>query len=427
MTLRFGKKDEGNRADPPETSAVFDQAAELHPVAETGIEPAAPQFDEPEPEPEPGQPWAPEQLRGDVSQPGPPVITVEYEAIAGSGEDSPPLVHIGPGNSLALGVFDGLGGAGGARYAVEGTERTGAFIASRLARAVAAAGARMMLAPEPAQTDEETARTGEWFAAQFEEELTRRFGEKAESLGGPPSQIRSSLVRTLPTTVALVLAWPEIDAAVAPHEWTHRATAVWAGDSRVYLLQPESGLVQVTIDDTRAPGDAMASLVSDPPMSNCVSASDPFHLNRFMWSFTGLGVLVAATDGCFGYVSTPAHFEFELVDTLMQATTVSEWKAQLSGRLAAITRDDATLAAAVIAPSFEALREALAPRHDVLLRGFIEPYRHRDEAVREAEGVVAEARTLLERRAAARREYGDELWSRYRGDYEKLIPPHRSD
>ena len=55
--------------------------------------------------------------------------------VAGEGEDADPILRVGPDLGL-LGVFDGMGGAGGRVYDTPDGRHTGAYIASRFARNV---------------------------------------------------------------------------------------------------------------------------------------------------------------------------------------------------------------------------------------------------------------------------------------------------
>jgi hypothetical protein len=55
--------------------------------------------------------------------------------VAGEGEDSDPILRVGPDLGL-LGVFDGMGGAGGRVYDTPDGRHSGAYIASRFARNV---------------------------------------------------------------------------------------------------------------------------------------------------------------------------------------------------------------------------------------------------------------------------------------------------
>ena len=55
--------------------------------------------------------------------------------VAGEGEDADPILRVGPDLGL-LGVFDGMGGAGGTVYDTPDGRHSGAYIASRFARNV---------------------------------------------------------------------------------------------------------------------------------------------------------------------------------------------------------------------------------------------------------------------------------------------------
>jgi serine/threonine protein phosphatase PrpC len=53
---------------------------------------------------------------------------------------------------------------------------------------------------------------------------------------------------------------------------------LWAGDSRAYVFEP-AGAHQLTTDDLRDPGDALANLRHDSVVSNAMSADTEFHVN----------------------------------------------------------------------------------------------------------------------------------------------------
>src|SRR5437667_81453 len=74
---------------------------------------------------------------GPMNVPATISMTLCVEKKPNEGEDAEPILSLTT-NAALLAVFDGLGGAGGTRYNVNGTLRTGAYIAARLARAVAA-------------------------------------------------------------------------------------------------------------------------------------------------------------------------------------------------------------------------------------------------------------------------------------------------
>ena len=82
----------------------------------------------------------------------------------------------------------------------------------------------------------------------------------------------------------------------------------WAGDSRAYVFEPD-GARQLMSDDLRDPGDALANLRRDSVVSNAMSADTEFHVNYRRVELQAPFLLVCATDGCFGYLPTPMHFE----------------------------------------------------------------------------------------------------------------------
>ena len=73
----------------------------------------------------------------------------------------------------------------------------------------------------------------------------------------------------------------------------------------------------------------MANLREDSVVSNALSADTAFVVQHHQVDVTPPFLIVAATDGCFGYWPTPMHFERFLLSTLMPATDPESWSAAL--------------------------------------------------------------------------------------------------
>lgn len=272
------------------------------------------------------------------------------EKKAGRGEDAEPTVRLHEARRGLVGVYDGTGGAGSApaRRLRDGTEQTGAFVASRLARDLVESWYAGVVERGAVASDAEGLR--DFLAAAFRDEAEFSL----ESSAG----LKGSLSRVLPTTMAL--------AAFGTLERDGRqltlVDALWAGDSRTYLLTPGAGLQVLSVDDTRET-DALALIRNDQPMDNLVSADRPFRVNHRQVTLDSPGVILTATDGCFGYVKTPAHFEHLVLTSLQASTTLEGWAGEVIEVLSSFTADDASFALAAVGfPSFASLRSAFAER-----------------------------------------------------------------
>ena len=320
--------------------------------------------------------------------------------IPDQGEDSDPILRDGPDLGL-VGVFDGMGGAGGTVYETPDGRRSGAYLASRLARDVVER--RMLDLLEP-----DWNLQGEAAAEDLRRSVKQALEERLAELKAPPSQLRSRLLRALPTTMALVAL-----------QRTHRDKATWAchvfwaGDSRAYAFLP-TGARQLSTDDLRDPIDAMTNLYRDSVVSNAMSADTDFVVNYRRVELKAPFLVCCATDGCFGYVPSPMHFEHLVLGSLLGARSVEGWSRTIQDKVSAVTGDDAAMAMMSIGADLPELQDLYAPRVTELEEQYITPL---DESRR----AVAEAEQALE---AARQRYRDltgERWSAYQPDYERHL------
>ncbi len=311
-------------------------------------------------------------------------VGVWSEKRVGLGEDAEPLLlHNSAGNVGLLAVFDGVGGAGAASAGRSwlGNDRTGAWVGSRVARAA----------------------TEEWFAHVAHEQVQSAeslrlhlIARLAEMWRSRRRKIVGSMRRELPTTVA-ALSYQATDDVV---HWT----ALWAGDSRSYLLQSDAGLQQLTTDDAGVT-DALALLIDDPPMTNYVCADRPFRINSAQDDASLLAVLVCATDGFFGYLDTPAAFEYVLLNTLSAAESVADWCRRIGDCVTGYTGDDASMALVAFGWSaFADLRAQFANRLAFIESEHWEPVR---QSANDRVNYVASR---------------ERSWEGYRDSYERRLP-----
>jgi serine/threonine protein phosphatase PrpC len=321
--------------------------------------------------------------------------------VTGEGEDADPILRVGPELGL-LGVFDGMGGAGGRVYDTPDGRHTGAYIASRFARNVVERLMLELIKPE-------WHLDGPATAAELHRVLASSLAARLAELKAPETTLRSTLVKALPTTMALAVLQRTDPAASA-----YACHLFWAGDSRAYVLDPAAGAMQLTTDDLRSGGDAMRNLTDDAVMSNCVSADSEFHINHRQVELQAPFLLLCATDGCFAYVPSPMHFEQLLLSALQLARDASGWQQALEAAVTAITGDDAALALLGLGADLGGFKQLFKDRTAELQRRFIDPLEELDGQVRQAEQELVDLR-------ARRTELGAELWSAYKHDYERYL------
>ncbi|MFD3675628.1 serine/threonine protein phosphatase [Streptomyces sp. NPDC058613] len=216
------------------------------------------------------------------------------------------------------------------------------------------------------------------------------------------SKIGGQMRRQLPTTVAAIEYRSQSGDRV-------EFRALWAGDSRAYLLDPDHGLQVLTRDHT-VESDTLELLRSDPPMTNTVCKDRDFFLEEYTLECALPSVLLTATDGFFGYVLTPADFENILLSTLREAGNESEWADLIRREVQGCTADDATLGLVALGyKDFTQLRSRFAVRQE-----FISDFCRKN-------------RPTSTDSATAVRAWQDSTWRDYRVGYEARLPTVREE
>ena len=339
------------------------------------------------------------------SVPGPTIsFGFNLGKIPDQGEDSDPILRIGRDLAL-LAAFDGMGGAGGTVYETPDGPRTGAYLASRVARDVVEQ--RMVELLEP-----DWYLDGRATAQDLRRSMKAALVERLAELKAPPSGLRSRLLRALPTTMALTALQ-----RLQPGGGRWACHVLWAGDSRAYVFDAD-GAHQLTTDDLRDPGDAMANLRHDSVVSNAISADTEFNVRYRRVELQAPFLVVCATDGCFGYVRSPMHFEHLLLSRLRDARSVDQWSAALQAEITATTGDDAAMSTLGFGADLAELKALFAPRIEHLEAEALAPLDEAVDAVRQAEATLE----ALRRREV---ETTASVWQGYKPGYERFL--HQSD
>lgn len=247
-----------------------------------------------------------------------------------------------------LAVFDGCGGSGAARYpAMKG--KTGAFLASRTVSAAWLDWFEKL--PHSAEPD-----------VQALQEQVLSWLERCEKTAGDREDTEISRKSRLPTTAASALCSLGRSGV--------EVLLLWAGDSRVYLLDGE-GLAQLTEDDVGGL-DAMENLTANARLTNAIRLGKDVKIHTARLTMGRPGLIFAASDGCFGYYSTPMEFEHLLLSTLLRSPNGESWEQELRKELGKVSKDDYTLCGAAFGfGSFDAIKRQLARRSDTLYRTYI--------------------------------------------------------
>lgn len=282
------------------------------------------------------------------------VINFCREKMKDHGEDS--YCHSFCDTAGLLGVFDGCGGAGAKSHACY-SGKSEAYMASRLCAGAVYDG---FCEAFPNELDAQLLQE-KLFVPMLKHRLTR-YKPKRET---GEVQIGGSMVRELPTTAAFALV-------CSPKRDVLQVDAYWAGDSRVYILDAD-GLAQLTMDHTSVP-DPMENLYEDGVLRNLLCAGKKIQLQHTQVTVKLPCLVFCATDGCFGYLSTPMEFEGLLLDTLQQSDSAAAWETAMADRIGLVAGDDHTLTMAAFGyGSFDAIKKQQKKRCEMLKTKFVEP------------------------------------------------------
>lgn len=319
-------------------------------------------------------------------------ITIWIEKKVELGEDAPPLL-IQKGKACAVGVFDGMGGAGATSCNSSiGDGHTQAYVSSRI---VSSSMDTFLQNHLP---------TDDVAAEDMKAVIMRKLREEKEAF--PPkvmSSLRSKLVRDYPTTLAIV--------TFQEHDKAYQVDSYWAGDSHCYLWT-KGGFFQISKDDLEDNNDPMKNLHNDSPISNCICADREFFIHHKSIPLPKEPVIIlCATDGCFGYYPTPMHFEYVLKSCLQEAKDKEEWKMKIMNKILKVTGDDCSLS--LIAMGFSSFAELKKSMKDSAVERFSKLIKQ-EETITYFEKELANEKEKYEQNVASG-------WEVYKKDYMKYI------
>jgi hypothetical protein len=147
-----------------------------------------------------------------------------------------------------------------------------------------------------------------------------------------------------------------------------------------------------------------------------MSADTEFHVNYRRVKLSAPFLLVCATDGCFGYLPTPMHFEQLVLAPLTTTHTVTGWSDTIQREISAVTGDDAAMAVTAVGADLDELRTLYAPRVAELQEQFTTPI---DALARDVQHAEHELQLLRQRQL----DETQQLWDSYQPGYEQYLRP----
>ena len=322
----------------------------------------------------------------------------------GRGEDSDPILFKSSNDMLlAVGVLDGLGGSGSAEcesdFSTDGNNKTKAYVASRITKETIES--HLKESPESISDRLFATSLMNWIKDRFSYEK-KKYPPKSKGM------LRSALIKDYPTTLALT--------TVHTSESFYCINSYWAGDSRNFLWTRE-GLFQISKDDLKGDPDPLENLRNDAPMSNCIHADGEFEIHNICIKSiptTDNIIILSATDGCFGYYSTPMDFEEILRVTLKESNSYKEWEEKLIREFELVTGDDFSFAIAAIGfGDFRDLKKTLS-RGNYLSQDYFRLMRVRDRLLHSLKRIISVHQKKIRKEISY-------IWPKYKKNYLKYL------
>lgn len=305
------------------------------------------------------------------------IMMLNGEMISGHGEDN--FSYCAKEDGAYIAVFDGCGGLGARTYP-NMKDYSGAYIASRVASGAFYDWFNEMHAKIWPSNENMVDSIKSYFARAFDVVMPHTEG---------CIKVKGSMVRDFPTTAAIAYAKNETD-GIAIH-------VIWAGDSRIYAIDSK-GLMQLSNDDLDGE-DALSNLTSDAALTNLISSDGKYVLHHKRILAKRPIIIIAASDGCFSYYSSPMEFEYMLIEALVNSNSIDGVRKKIINELNEVAGDDFTLGLmAFNFGTYADIKNAMLKRIKLLYDNYISKINENTGA----DEIKA-------------------MWEEYRGDYERCI------
>lgn len=257
---------------------------------------------------------------------------LQSETVRGCGEDSAFVQNLESG-LVVTGVFDGCGNIGFRRYS-GANDKTGAYIGSRIAAYAASEFFEQNYSKKGVSYIRRTSTEQLEYVRQLKEHISGKLDEVKARL----SRSEENTDISLPTAVSMT-------ATMSAGKFT-LCNCIWAGNSRVYMLD-DQGLCQLTTDDIDVNSDdAFAHLRKNGKITNYAGGAGDFKLHSGFTVFARPVILINASSDCFAHFRTPMGFENFLLETMAEASSPSRWMAKLDEILKKASGGEYTLSVA---------------------------------------------------------------------------------
>jgi len=248
------------------------------------------------------------------------------------GEDADPYVNVSANRNWGIiAVFDGMGGAGARRYKYANTGEEHTSSTPELIKAInmeeehASAWWASRYVREAVEELMSSRPKGEnpiiYLENNLKAAIVNKLNTVIRNFPAAKAPMLSKMMRKLPTTMALC--------AYTIDEKNIKINCYWSGDSRIYMFDKNKMYFLTKDDANAANGDPFSPANMDLAMNNTICQDRDFVINKSTILIPIIPnnpiVLIAATDGCFGYFKNPIEFEHTIRHALDASKQFDDW------------------------------------------------------------------------------------------------------
>ncbi len=254
-----------------------------------------------------------------------------------------------------------------------------------------------ILYPVLTDNDSENLYSGTYLASKLAKKVTEGFFENAELDENFAENLEYSLKDDFQAYIEILE--PENQAYIYPYtkrlpiniagiyfqqnaDCQTDTISFWTSNAHCFYLR-QQGLVQISDESSPENESLLDSLLADKNLLNCVNADTDFKIFSNRTNFQEPAILLVANNASIKDLSSPFHFEYLLLKTLLDSSNFDDWKEKLGTELKQNAQEDISLSLIAInfGENILQLKVAFFNRFREIEKKYIQPLQELDKTI----------------------------------------------